>query len=77
MLRIHYMHFCYLRMSTPNVSMGPPAPQPPLAGAMGPPQAPVAAPAAGAAPAAAAPAQDPPIGPVVNFKIKLPLELSH
>lgn len=52
----------------PIVSMGPPAPQPSPAGAMGPPQAPVAAaaPAAGTAPAAAAAAQEPQIGPVVT-----------
>lgn len=48
--------------------MGPPAPQPPPVGAMGPPQAPVAAaaPATGTAPAATA-AQEPQIGPVVTL----------
>jgi hypothetical protein len=57
------------RMSTSNVSMGPPAPQSSPAGTMGPPQAPVAAvaPAAGTATTAATTAaQDSAIGPVVT-----------
>jgi predicted lipid-binding transport protein (Tim44 family) len=80
-IMLDYMICTSFRMSTSNVSMGPPAPQPSPAGAMGPPQAPVAAatPAAGIAAAAAAAAaaavtaaQDSAIGPVVISNSKSP-----